>query len=413
MDERLKEVMPILEKNEQIHLIQFYDELEEYQKESLINQIKNTNFEFISKLYINSFKNTVVDYKTVEPLPYYSKTTMPKDLEKKCKERGRELISQGKVAVITLAGGCGSRLGFRGPKGTYKLDLPLNKTLFEVLCDKLKNVYEKYGMYLNWYIMTSPGNADMTKEFFEVRDYFGYPKEKIYFFNQHTIDIVNIEGKIILDSIYTLRKDSNGNGDVFKSFIEQKLDKTLENIEWLTISGVDNILLDIIDPIFFGLADINKSSVAAKSVQKQDITDKQWIFAKKDGRPDIINPVYLPARMLKSKNEQGFYNYGQMNILSHLFSKEAFLKSATLDIPYHRAFKKSNYINEEGMKVAVSEPNSFKFEKFIFDVFKHFEKFTLLEVDRSEEFSPIKSFNGDENPEKALEMYLKKNKDIL
>ena len=39
MDEKLKEIIPILEKYEQTHLIKFYDELDEQEKEELINQI--------------------------------------------------------------------------------------------------------------------------------------------------------------------------------------------------------------------------------------------------------------------------------------------------------------------------------------------------------------------------------------
>ena len=73
MDEKLKEVIPILENNEQTHLIDFYDELDETEKEDLIDQIKQTSFEFLNKLYINSFKNDVIDTKKISPIKYYSK----------------------------------------------------------------------------------------------------------------------------------------------------------------------------------------------------------------------------------------------------------------------------------------------------------------------------------------------------
>ena len=97
-----------------------------------------------------------------------------------------------------------------------------------------------------------------------------------------------------------------------------------------------------------------------------------------------------------------------MNILSHLFSKKAFLKLTKLKLPYHRAFKKNDYIDNTGMKVVVKEPNSFKFEKFIFDAFKYFNNFTLLEVEKNEEFAPIKSFTGKYTPETAIDLYCKK-----
>lgn len=411
MDKRLEEIIPILEKYEQTHLIRFYDELEEQEKEDLINQIKNTNFEFLNKLYINSFKNDVISSDRIKPVSYYSKFNMKKENQKIYIQIGEEIIKQGKLAVITLAGGMGSRLGFKGPKGCYELKVPPKKelkSLFEFICDKLKKAKEDYGIFIPWYIMTSPSNDATTKEFFESHNYFGYPKEKIHFFTQYTIHILDINGKIMLDHIGKLKRDSNGNGDVFKSFVSHKLEETLEDIEWISVSGVDNILLEVVDPLFIGLSSYNKSQVASKSVKKKELNSKHWVFANVDGKVDIINPVFLTDKMKYSINKEGKYNYNQMNILAHLFTKNAFLECTKLDIPYHRAFKKTDYINDEGMKMVVEEPNSFKFEKFIFDVFKYFEEFTLLEVDRNLEFAPIKAFTGNSTPENALDMYLKK-----
>ena len=60
------------------------------------------------------------------------------------------------------------------------------------------------------------------------------------------------------------------------------------------------------------------------------------------------------------------------------------------------------------MKVVVKEPNSFKFENFIFDAFKYINNFTLLEVEEDEEFAPIKAFTGKYTPETAMDLYCKK-----
>lgn len=411
MDEKLKEIIPVLEKYQQMHLIDFYDELDEKEKEELINQIKKIDFNFLNKLYINSFKNDVIDYKTIAPIDYYSKY----DIQEKEKyvQIGEEILKNNKLAVITLAGGMGSRLGFKGPKGTYELQLPpdeKHKSLFEFICDKLKEANQKYNCCIPWYIMTSPSNDERTKKYFELHNYFGYPQDKIIFFKQYTIHILDINGKIMLDNIGKLKRDSNGNGDIFNAFKKAKQEETLKDIDWISVSGIDNILLDIVDPLFIGLTAFNKSSIASKSVAKRDLDSKTWVFAKIKDRVEIVNPVYLTEKMKKEKDENGKYKYNQINILAHLFSKEAFLKCAELDIPYHRAFKKTDYINEEGMKMVVQEPNSFKFEKFIFDVFKYFDNFTLLEVDESLEFAPIKAFTGMATPERALEMYVRKMK---
>ena len=55
-----------------------------------------------------------------------------------------------------MAGGQGTRLGHNGPKGTFKLDVyGKGKYLFEILVDNLKEANQKYGITINWYIMTS------------------------------------------------------------------------------------------------------------------------------------------------------------------------------------------------------------------------------------------------------------------
>ena len=394
----------LLSKYDQEHLIYFYDDLEQEEKEKLIGQIKETDFEYLKKLYQNSYKDENIEINRISPIEYYTKAKIDVNSKRIYELIGEKIVKEGKIAIITLAGGMGSRLGYKGPKGCYEIDIPPKKSLFEFICDKLIDAYKKYGVYLKWYIMTSPSNDEKTREYFEKKNYFNYPREKVFFFQQDTINILDTSGKVMLENEYTLKKDSNGNGDVFRAFMENDLEKTLDNIELLSISGVDNIILDIIDPIFIGIAVYHKSDIAAKSVQKEDVNSKDWVFAKVDGKPSIIDPKYLTDEMKNSDK------YNQINILSHLFTKEAFIKSSSIKIPYNRAYKKNDFINEEGMKIVAKEPNSFKFEKFIFNVFPYFDKLTLLEVNADDDFSPIKSFIGDATPESALEKYLKKRR---
>lgn len=410
MDKKLEEVKLTLEKYKQEHLLDFYDELNSEEKNILLEEILSTNFEQLKTLYDNSFKDDKIESSSISPISYIVSYDLDERKKHFYKTLGETVIRKGELAVITLAGGQGTRLGYKGPKGCYELDTNPKKSLFEYLCDKLKYVKEQYGVYLNWYIMTNTNNDLQTKKFFEEKSYFNYPKEKIFFFKQDKLPIVTIDGKIILNSIYTLKESSNGNGDVFEAFKKAGLLDTLEYVKYISISGVDNIILEIIDPLLIGIAEYNKSQVCAKSIAKENIENKGWIFANVDGKPNIIEPRFLTEEMLNSKNENGKYNYNQINILAHLFTKDAFIKAMDYELPYHRAYKRNDYINDEGMKIVAESPNSFEFEKFIFDVFKYFDNFTLMEVKKEDEFAPIKAFTGTATPEIALEMYLDKIK---
>ena len=75
-------------------------------------------------------------------------------------------------------------------------------------------------------------------------------------------------------------------------------------------------------------------------------------------------------------------------------------------MPYHKALKKANYINEKGEEVKPTEPNALKFEKFIFDAFETIPELAILRVKREEEFAPVKNATGVDSPETAKNLYL-------
>lgn len=401
MDTELHDTMQILKKYNQEHLLNFYDELTEPEKETLLSQIHNIDFDKINKLYISSTKDDSIPYDRISPIPFVSKSKLSKKEIDHYSKIGNEFISKEKLAIITLAGGQGTRLGYKGPKGSYEIDVPPKKSLFEFACDNLKKLNQLTGISLRWYIMTSPANDTATKNYFESKDFFGYPKDKIKFFVQNTLPIIDIDTNVILETPYSIKSGSNGNGDVFKAFASAGFIDELEqnNIEWVFIGGIDNILLKLVDPLFLGLTISGHYEIASKSIRKLDLYSPDWVFANVDGHPSIIDP--------KNLQNNNFESYNQKNILAHLFSIDALKKLADVDLPYHRAFKKCDFINSEGMKEVPLKPNSFKFEKFIFDAFSIFDRILLLEVESSEEFAPIKAFTGNETPETALDLYKK------
>lgn len=274
-------------------------------------------------------------------------------------------------------------------------------------CDNLKTAKKLYGAHLHWYIMTSFDNDKATKQFFKDKLYFGYPVSKIHFFMQNKLPLIDTNGKIILQEPYLIKEASNGNGDVFSSMQTNKIITNMKSkkIKWVFFGGIDNVLLKPIDPLFLGLTIDNNLEVGSKSIIKKDTKDDSGVFCKKNGYPYILQNGYITPEMSKMKGKTGNFLYRELNMLAHLFSIDAIQKISKTNLRYHRAFKKNTFLNDEGMKEVPSRPNSFKFEKFIFDSFNLFDNILLLRVKQSEEFAPIKDFTGIYSPETAKKKY--------
>ena len=113
--------------------------------------------------------------------------------------------------------------------------------------------------------------------------------------------------------------------------------------------------------------------------------------------------------MANDRDENGELKYGESNIIVHIFELETIERISKNILPYHPAFKKANYMNENGEIVIANEPNAYKFEAFIFDAFEQLDNMSILRVNREEEFAPVK--NSDEKgvdcPKTARELYKK------
>lgn len=400
----------LLKTYKQEHLLRFYNELDTDEKEALINQICNINFKQIFDLYEASKIDEVISTNLIQPLPYFDKEKLNlKDLNN-FTNIGNASIKKGEYAVVTMAGGQGTRLGYKGPKGTFELDIIPKKSLFEITCDSLKRANSTYGITIPWYIMTSVNNDKQTKDFFASKNFFGYPNDAVFFFTQAELPLIDISGNLILEETYKVKEVSNGNGDVFKSMKNSGIvdNMIMKNIKWVFFSGIDNVILDIVDPLLLGITINNHCEIASKTLFKKDANQKDWIFARKNGKPAIINSCHFSNTMKEAKDKNGNYLYREINMLAHLFNISAIKLLSNKTLPYHRAFKKNNFVNEEGMKQVPDSPNTFKFENFIFDAFEFFDDISLLRVKEEDEFAPIKDFNSIHNPEVAKYMYEKK-----
>ena len=155
MDDKYKIAKEKLIKYDQQHLLMFYDEINEEEKEKILNQILNIDFEEIIGLYKNSYKEDDYSNVKISPIEHIIRENIDKMHETYYKSIGERVIKNNEFAVATMAGGQGTRLGYKGPKGTYELELEPKKSLFEIQCENLKQAKEKYNVVIPWYIMTS------------------------------------------------------------------------------------------------------------------------------------------------------------------------------------------------------------------------------------------------------------------
>ena len=411
MDTELEEIKEILKKYGQEQLLNHYNELDEIKKETLLNQIRNINFELVKKLYDSTKEQKVNVEDKITPIDYLDKYKL-NDQYKYYENIGKKAIREGKLAAVTMAGGQGTRLGHNGPKGTYDIGLDSHKSLFELLADNLKAEGKKYDIMIPWFIMTSRENNKETVEFFEKHRCFGYKKDKnLFFFVQGELPMMDTEGKILIGEDGLVKLAADGHGGIYESLVKTQMTKKMRElgVEWVFIGGVDNCLVKMVDPVLMGIAIDKKVTVACKSVVKANPHEKVGVFCKRNGKPNVIEYSEITDEMAEATDENGELLYGESHILCNLFSIDAIERMGAEPLPYHVAFKKAKYIDKDGNLVVPDSPNAYKFEAFLFDAFGEVDDMAVLRVKREEEFAPVK--NSDEKgvdcPSTARELYKK------
>ena len=398
----------VLTKYNQTKLMNLMKKFTKEENEKIINQLKTIDLEKMINLYNRGLQKIEADSKKISNIKYIDKSKLEKEEKETYKKLGENIIKDGKYAVVTMAGGQGTRLGHKGPKGTFKVSVNgQEKYLFQIIVESLQKAIEEYGVAIKWYIMVSSENEKDTKTFLKEHNYFGYPEEKVKFFVQGNLPLIDTNGQFIIDKNKLIKEASDGNGSIYESLKRCKIldDMKQNGIEWIFVGGVDNILLKIIDPILTGITIKENNIIASKSVVKKDPGERVGVFCKIDGKPGVIEYTELPEKMAVMRDEKGELIYGEVNILSHLYSIKALEQLADVKLPYHVAFKKANFLDENEKFVEVSEPNAYKFESFIFDAFKNYEDMSILRVKREDEFAPIKNATGSDSPETAIKLY--------
>lgn len=393
------EIYEKLQKFDQLHLLKYYSQLNDEEKEILINQIDLIDF---SLLEIDFKKHNNVQKGRIEPLNVVSIDEIEKNKELYF-NTGLEMLNSGKVGAVLLAGGQGTRLGFDKPKGVLNIGITKELYLFEILINNLLEQVKIANRWVHLAVMTSVKNDNETKAFFKKHNYFGYNKKYISFFIQEMTPSIDFNGKILLEDKHKIAFSPNGNGGWFTSLKKAGVLSKLkdEGVEWLNIFSVDNVMQQIADPYFIGAIISNKCVSGAKVVSKINPDEKVGVICLEDGKPSIIEYYEMTKDMLYDKDKNGNYKYNYGVILNYIFNIKSIEQNTSESMPIHIVEKKINYINDDGKILFPDKPNGYKFETLVLDMIHMLDNCLGYEVIRNKEFAPIKNKYGTDSIESA------------
>lgn len=314
-------------------------------------------------------------------------------------KRGLEALKAGECAVVTLAGGQGTRLGSSAPKGCYSIGLPSGASLFQIQAERILRLQKLAGMSapLQWFIMTSQPTYKDTVEFFKRNNFFNLQSDQITFFNQGVLPAFDLEGRLLLTSKGKLSVAPDGNGGIYKALEREGMLKRMRElgIKYVHMYCVDNCLVKVGHPAFIGACIEAGTDCAAKCVEKTDPSESVGIFCRRarDNRMIVAEYSELEKSVAESVDPAtGKLLFGEANIANHFFTVEFLQKLVEIDLPYHVARKKIPSINPDTGESTTTA--GIKLEAFIFDVFELAEKPVLYEVSRFDEFAPLKNAPG-------------------
>eukprot|EP00977_Amphora_coffeiformis_P014718 scaffold4201_cov178-Amphora_coffeaeformis.AAC.13 len=397
------------------HILEHLDKISSVEeRQTFLQQLEGIAVEEIAKL-LESAQKTANNDDDAVITPFVGCIGRSSDAVtvEKVRPVGMDAIRQGQVAALVLAGGQGTRLGFSGPKGVYNIGLPSQKSLFEIMAERILKLRQLAGAeaQLPFYIMTSPINHAETEAYFRENNFFGLGEENVMLFQQGMLPCLTTDGKIILETKSKVAMAPDGNGGIYPALQSSgALDHMdARGVKYLHIFSIDNALVKPADPVFIGHCISQGADCGNKSVWKAHPHEKVGVVALRNGKPCVVEYSEISKEMAEQVDAHGRLAFGAGNICNHFYRLD-FLRNVVLknmgDL-YHIAHKKIPYYDADKDETVNPESNTgIKLETFIFDVFPLAKNMAIFEAMRKEEFAPVKNAPGSssDSPDTARTM---------
>jgi len=391
----------------QQHLLRWWDELTDEQQADLHSQVQLVPWELVDAVLPTHVlgRPPVVVPAHLDPAPIHSKSDLLADPghSGRIVSQGKELLAGGKVAALTVAGGQGTRLGFEGPKGMFPVTPVRRQTLFGLFAEMVRAARTRYAVPIAWYVMTSEANHGPTVAYFEQQRFFGLRREEVVFFTQGMLPAFDFQGRVLMADKHRIALAPDGHGGTLRALAASGAltDLRRRGVEVLSYFQIDNPLAQPFDPMFIGLHAETGSEASTKVTPKVADDEKVGVACLADGRLRVIEYTEFPPNLTGSRFPDGRRRFDAGNLAIHLFDV-AFVErlvGTTFQLPLRRAEKIVPYIGEDGSPCKPRTPNAVKLEMFIFDVLPLARNPLVLEVERADEFAPVKNANGADSLE--------------
>lgn len=395
--------------------MRFWDQLSEDERNELREDISALDLAEVTSYFERALRSSEARRETlddkVSPIPkekIASAKTVDEERRRSYEELGLREVADGKVAVLLMAGGQGTRLGVSYPKGMYNVGLPSGKTLFQLQAERILRLQhmaeKKYGKKgeITWYILTSEATHDTTTHFLHKHNYFNLKEENVKAFKQGMLPCFTFDGKIILDQKHKIAKAPDGNGGLYRALVVQGIldDMAERGIRSVHVHSVDNILIKVADPIFIGYCLSASADCGVKVIEKSSPNEPVGVVCRVNDIYRVVEYSEITKETAELRSDDGQLIYNAANICNHYFTVD-FLRNVSKnhehELELHVAKKKIPFVDEHGNRIVPKSSNGIKIEKFVFDVFKFAERFTVWQGVREEDFSPLK--NSDESGE--------------
>ncbi len=394
-----------LEAHGQTHVLRWWEDLSDEQRRALAEQVQAIDLDWIEEQMRRGPLNPSEEFLSrFKPASAVRPGRGAEDED--ARAAGEQLLREGRVGLVLVAGGQGTRLRFPHPKGMFPI-LPLSgKTLFQLHAEKILALRRRYKAALPLYIMTSDATDAETRRYFQANDYLGLGEDGVRFFKQDSLPVVGRDGKLLLSSKHQLAMSPNGHGGAIAALQKSG---ALDHMRRLGLTDVfyfqvDNVLVQIADPLFMGYHALQQADMSLKVLEKRDPEEGLGVVGVVDGKHYIVEYSDLPDEQKYAVDDDGRLVYRMGSIAIHAFRVDFLQRMAErADLPIHQAFKDVPYLAENGQLVVPPKDakNGVKFEMFIFDVLPLAERVVVFETEREKDFAPVKRAEGEDSPATA------------